>query len=158
MPRYPGPLPNPDFRRQVAAEVMAPFVGVVSGEITTTSRIVLGTTRYKGRVTDVVMSVLNAGKADSSVPTITGEVRINGTSIFTTRPSIVHVSGEAAQQKTTHTDAADTGIGAPVINESANTFSPGDVLVWDLLYSGSTNPTTKMNNAAILVEVEPYNP
>jgi hypothetical protein len=158
MPKYPGPLPNSDFRRQVASEVMAPLVGSISGEITTSSRLVLGTTRYKGRVTDVVMSVLNAGKNDATVPTLTGNVRINGTTIFSTQPVIAHVSGEAAQQKTTHTDAADTGITAHVINESANTFSPGDVIVWDALYSGNTGPTTKMNNASVLVEVEPYNP
>ena len=155
---YKGPLPSPDFRQQVADEVMTPLMDVISGEVAATTSRPLGIARFKGRIKRVVMSVAADGADDTpaNIPRISGEVTINKTSIFTTKPSIGHISGETPAQKTTFSENADTGIVAAVINESANSFNPGDVIDWTAIYSGSASPTTKIQSPGILVEVEPY--
>ena len=82
---------------------------------------------------------------------------INKVSIFTTKPSIGHVSGESATigQKTTWAEAGDTGIIQPVINQATASFVIGDVLDWTAIYSGSGSPTEKIQSPGIVVEVEP---
>lgn len=154
---YKGPLPNPDFRQQVADEVMPPFMDVISGEVSATVSRSLGVARFKGRVKRVIMSVAADGAADTpdNTPRISGEVTINKTSIFTTKPSIGHISGETPAHKTTFSENADTGVVAAVINESASSFNPGDIIDWTAIYSGSANPGNKIQSPGILVEVEP---
>ena len=156
MKGYKGPLPTPDFRRQVAQESFPPFVDGVSGEFTNSGEVrILGVAAFAGKVVNVIGSVAGSGKNDSSVPTVTFDVAINGTSIFTTKPIIAHVSGEVNQHKTSYDEADDTGITAAVINEDANTFAIGDILTWTAKYSGAAVPTTKIKSPSILVEVEP---
>ena len=156
---YDGPLPTRDFRRQVANEVMVPFTDAVSGEFTSSGEVrTLGVANFAGKVTKTIVSVASSGKNDSSAPTLTVDVAINGTSIFTTKPVIAHVSGEVAQHKTTYTEADDTGITAEVINQSACSFSIGDLLTWTAKYSGAASPTTKIKSIGIVVEVEPVDP
>ena len=157
---YNGPLPHPDFRRQVADELLAPFTDVISGEFAATVNRPLGVARLKGRIKNVILSVANDGSdADASdTPRVSGEVYINKTSVFTTVPSIGHVSGESpatGQHKTTFSEAADTGIIQPVINTNANTFNVGDILTWTAIYSGNASPNVKMESPGIIVEVEP---
>jgi hypothetical protein len=154
---YGGPLPTKDFRRQVAMEVMLPFRDSISGEIAATTVRNLGVANFAGKVVQTILAVSTCGK-DNTAPKVTADVRINGTSIFTTKPAIAHVSGEVAQHKTSYAEAADTGITAEVIDESANSFEIGDVLDWSAIYSGNANPTTKMANVSIIVEVEPNDP
>jgi hypothetical protein len=135
---------------------MTPLIGTLSGEISATKKsLALGVINFPGKIRNVIASVSTAGKNDSSVPTVTVDVMINGTTIFTTKPIIAHVSGETAQHKTTYSEAGDTGITAPVIDEDANTFAIGDIITWTATYSGSTTPTTKMANVNIVVEVQP---
>ncbi len=155
---YAGPLPSTDFRQQVADEVMSPFVDVISGEVSATVSRPLGIARYKGRIKKVILSVASDGSADTmaNTPRFSGEVTINKVSIFTTKPSIGHVSGEAAQHKTTFSENADTPIIAGVINESANIFYPGDIIDWTLIYAGNASPGVKLKSPGILVEVEPF--
>lgn len=155
---YKGPLPSPDFRQQVADEVMTPFMDVISGEVSATVSRPLGIARFKGRIKRVIMSVAADGAADTpaNTPRISGEVTINKTSIFTTKPSIGHISGETPVHKTTFSENADTSIIAAVINESANSFNPGDVIDWTAIYSGSASPGNKIQSPGILVEIEPY--
>ncbi len=156
---YKGPLPTPDFRQIVADEVMAPFTDMISGELVATTTRPLGIARFKGRIKNVIMSVENdgVGAAVADTPRLSGEVTINKTSIFTTKPSIGHVSGENATglHKTTFSEAADTGIIQPVINEAANSFVPGDIINWTAIYSGSGTPTLSIRSPGIVVEVEP---
>lgn len=152
---YGGPLPTKDFRRQVATEVMVPFVDSISGEISATTVRNLGVANFAGKVKRTIIGVSTAGKDDSDQPTLTVDVRINGTTIFTTKPVLAAVSGEASQHKTTWGEAADTGITAEVINEAACSFNIGDVIDWTAIYSGAGGPTTKMANVSIVVEVEP---
>lgn len=152
---YGGPLPTKDFRRQVATEVMVPFADSISGEIAATTVRNLGVANFAGKVKRTIIGVSTAGKDDSDQPTVTVDVRINGTSIYSTQPVIAAVSGEVAQHKTTWSEAADTGITDEVINEAANSFEIGDVFDWTAKYSGAGSPTTKMANVSIVVEVEP---
>ena len=153
---YKGPLPTPDFRRQVAQESYPPFVDGISGEFVNSGEVrILGVAGFAGKVTNVIASVASSGKNSTSVPTVTFNVAINGTSVFTTKPIIAHVSGEAAQHKTTYEEAADTGITAAVIDEDNNIFAIGDILTWTATYSGAAAPTTKIRSPSILVEIGP---
>src|SRR5574340_1085894 len=93
---YNGPLPSPDFRRQVSDEVMPPFHDCISGEFSATVSRPLGIARFAGRIKNVILSVANdgVGAAMADTPRLSGEVTINKVSVFTTKPSIGHVSGE----------------------------------------------------------------
>lgn len=156
---YKGPVPSPDFRKMVADEVMPPFTDLISGEFSATVNRPLGIARFKGRVTNVILSVAKDGSSGSAAdtPRISGEVCINKTSIFTTKPSIGHISGESVSigQKTTWSEAGDTGVIQPVINQSTATFEIGDVLDWTAIYSGNASPDEKIQSPGIVVEVEP---
>jgi hypothetical protein len=153
-PYFPLPV---NFPQQVANEVFPPFVGNVSGEIAINKLgIPLGIARFAGRIVDINIAALQSGRRDTTV-FISGEVdvKINGTTCLTTKPRIYGKSGAASEHKTTFTSAADTGVRAAVINQSANTFAEGDILTWDLIYYGETSPATKMQNVCVIVEVEP---
>lgn len=156
---YKGPLPSPAFRSQVADEVLTPFMDVISGEFAATVNRPLGIARFKGRVKNVILSIAKDGSdgTAANTPRVSGEVYINKASIFTTVPSIGHVSGESAAigHKTSWHEAGDTGIIQPVINESANLFNIGDVLDWAAIYDGHGSPSVKIQSPGIIVEVEP---
>lgn len=144
------------FPQMVANEVIPPFIGTISGEVTVTKRgMPLGVARFPGTVTRVAVSVLGNGKDDSSVPAGEVNVKINGTTCLLTKPKITHVSGEASVQKTTYASAGDTGITAGVVSETAKTFAQGDVITWDFIYTGTTTPTIKMHNVSVIVEILP---
>lgn len=152
-----APWPSINFDRQVADVVLPPLMGFVSGEVSASKPgLPLGVARCTGKVVGVTFSVLSAGKNNTSVPTGTATVYVNGAAVCSTNPSIVHVSGETAQQKTTASSAGDTGVTEAVIDHTANSFSVGDVFTWDFTYVGSTSPTTKMNTPSIIVELDPH--
>jgi hypothetical protein len=157
MTKYPGPLTGPDFGRQVSRWSTSPFRATISGEVNSNYYGTLGVANLKSRVVDVIFSVSTCGE-DATAPTATIDVYINGTTIFSTLPVLAHVAGESAQFKTTHSEAADTGITAHVIDDAANTLNIGDILSWKLAYSGNASPTKKMANPTIIVEVDPVTP
>lgn len=149
-----GPYPNRAFPKQVAANVLPPLVATVSGELTTNvTGKPMGAVRFPGRVSDVWLSVGGSGKDDTNTLQVAGDVLINGTTCLSTNPVIAHVSGEAAQQKTTKNDA-DTGVTQAVLSTS-NTVSQGDVITYSLTLTRTTSPTTEMRNVAVVVEFEP---
>ena len=124
--------PTPKFNQYLAANVLPPMIGVLSGEITASVALApLGAVRTGCKISDVWISVNASGKDDTNVLGLSGEVYINGTTCLTTAPYIQHVSGEASTTKTTKT-TGDTGITRRVINYSANTCAPGDVLTYSL--------------------------
>ncbi len=155
MRKKAGPLPSVHWARKVDSQVMEPLSATVSGEITA-SRIdvPLGAPRFAGEVTGVYLSVANSGKDDSNELNITGEVYINAVSCLTTAPSIAHISGEDAQNKTTVV-TGDTGILQGVVDKTANTFSPGDVFTASFLITRTASPTTEIMNPVVVVELEP---
>lgn len=155
---YKGPHPTVGFPEKVANVAMPPLTGGVSGEVTAgESHLPLGVVRVSGSIVGVELSVISSGKDDTNTLSIAGDVLINETSIFTTKPAIAHVSGEAAQHKTTHEDASDTGITEAVINASACSFEPGDIITWGYEITRTASPTSEISTPSILVELLPEN-
>ena len=102
-----GPLPTQRFAQQVSDVAMPPLYGFVSGEITASQMgNTLGVARFDGAIVGVYGSVLASGKDDTNALSVEFDVKINGTSVLTTKPKIAHVSGEASQFKTTFPEAA----------------------------------------------------
>lgn len=152
---YPGPLPGIDFRRQVADEVFPPFQASISGEFSASrGGMPLGLARFDGRVKSVHLSAY-CGYNSSQEPTIEANVKINGVSVFSTKPKLVGNTGAVAY-KTTFEAADDTGATQAVLNAAAIDFVAGDLFTWDLAYTGNGSPSVKTANPAIIVEVEPY--
>jgi len=155
MTDYLGPRPSVNFKKMVAHDVLDPLSYVISGEFTTEYLgVVLGSPRANGKVTDVWWSVKGCGRDDDNMISGEVDVLINGTSCLTTKPSIRYVSGELSQHKTTKI-TGDTGITQAVINNSANSFTAGDVITCDVILTAESSPDTKMNNAVVVVELEP---
>jgi len=155
MKRQIGPFASVHELKRMDANVMPPMQSSFSGEITTDSdNGVMGAVNAGGRVSNVWMSVAASGKDDTNPLSIAVDVRINGTTCLTTQPFISHVSGEASTQKTTII-TGETGIRQAVINSSANTFAPGDIIsrVFDL--TRTATPTTEISNPVVVVELEP---
>ena len=150
-----GPYPTPGATKQWAANIAMPLVAVVSGEITTNvTSALLGAAKEPGLISDAWLSVAGSGKDDTNTLQVALDVTINGTTCLTTNPIIAHVSGEAAQQKTTKTDS-DTGVTQAVIDTDANSVAQGDVIGYSLTLTRTASPTTEMNNVAVVVEFEP---
>lgn len=150
-----GPLPQPFWRKRLAVNVLPPLMGTHSGELASNVQdITLGATRFAGEITGVWMSVSGSGKDDSNELNITGEIYINETTALSTTCKIAHISGEAAQHKTTKI-TGDTGITEAVVNKSQNSFSPGDVITGKFTVQRTGSPTTEIKNPCIVVELEP---
>lgn len=152
-----GRLPFGDVseNRRMSANIMPPLQDSISGEIVAaqTGRP-MGAAHMAGRVTDFYISARNAGRDDDNHISLSGELKINGTSCLTTQPSIGYTSGEAGQQKTTRI-TGDTGVTQAVINDSANSLSAGDVLTWDLLVQSQASPDEKITDVVAVVVFEP---
>ena len=147
--------PAPAFNQYLAANVLAPMSVGLSGEITgNIATAPLGAVRTGCKISDVWLSVNASGKDDAQTLSLTGNVYINGATCLTTPPVIAHVSGEASMQKTTKI-TGDTGITQKVLNTSANTCAPGDILTYSFTLTRTASPTTEMNNAVLVVEFLP---
>lgn len=154
MKQRKGPYPSPGSPKQWAANIMPPLVAVVSGELTANQTgVPMGSVGLPGRISDVWLSVAGSGKDDSATLQVAADVMINGTTCLTTNPVIAHVSGEAAQQKTTKTDS-DTGVTQAAIS-SSNSVAQGDIISYSLTLTRTASPTTEINNVAVVVEFEP---
>jgi hypothetical protein len=150
-----GPFVSVAINKQNAANIQAPLVGVVSGEFTTSSPgVPLGAMNGGGRMSNVWLSIATSGKDDAQTLGVEVDVKINGSTCLATKPKILHVSGEASQQKTTKI-TGDTGITQAVMNASANTYTAGDVITWDRTVTRTASPTTEMANLVVVVEFEP---
>uniref|UniRef100_A0A6M3J8R9 Uncharacterized protein n=1 Tax=viral metagenome TaxID=1070528 RepID=A0A6M3J8R9_9ZZZZ len=151
------PFPFVGQESMIDEKIQPPLSYSHSGEITSTTGVFpLGDVRRAGRVIDVSMSVNSCGRDDSSPLIISGEIYINGTTCLTTRPSIAFVSGEAPQQKTTRV-TGDSGITQAVIDTTANTVVPGDVITGIVTLDRTASPETEINNLIISVDFEPVN-
>jgi len=154
MKQRKGPYPSPGFPKLVAANVVPPLVAAFSGEFTANvTGYPMGSVGLPGRISDVWVSVAGSGKDDSATLSLAADVLINGTTCLTTNPVIAHVSGEAAQQKTTKV-SGDTGVTQAVLS-SSNSVSQGDIISCSLTLTRTASPTTEMNNVAVVVEFEP---
>ena len=153
--RYQGPFPTPNFSKQVNEVAEPSLAGLYSGQITVgKAGVLIGAAKGAGKVVDVWMSIKGSGKDDSNELELSGNVYINGTTCLSTNPVIAHVSGEAATNKTTK-ETGDTGITQGVVNPDARTYSAGDVFTCDFTLTRTASPTTEMQNAVIMVDLEP---
>ena len=156
MENYKGPFPGVAFNKLVAANVMPPLIGTVSGEITSKSAgNPMAAMRMAGRITDVWMSVRSAGQEDAANQALglSGEVFINGVAALSTPAVIMFVSGETAGTRKTTKVTGDTGITQAVIDPAANEFSPGDTITFDFSLT-RTSPTHEVTDPVIVVELE----
>ena len=152
---YRGPLPGPAFGQQVSSQVDPPIAVGHSGEITTNKdNISIYAPRQAGRVANAYLSVGASGKDDSNTLSLELDVKINGTSVFTTKPKIAHVSGEASQQKTTLV-TGDTGITQAVMDTDNNDYSPGDLITYTYDLTRTASPTTEISAPVAVIELMP---
>jgi len=147
---FPGPMPSPGFRRAMAANIEPALVFQQSGTLTANKNFVLGSPRRDGQVVDAYLSLGVAGKDNTNPLACELEVTIDGTSIFTTKPKITHVSGEASGMKST-VNTGGSGITSPVFAGSDAAFSAGDVFMGKLTVTRTASPTTEMANVAVVV-------
>jgi len=152
---YKGPLLSPDLPQMLAKTVEQPLILNFSGEITANSPGVLaGSPRFNGRVYDIMLSVGESGKDDSSALSLQADVKINGTSCLTTKPKISHISGEASGQKSTRQSGEDTGI-TPAEISSDNDYIAGDIFTVDWELTRTASPTTEIANASLVIMLVP---
>lgn len=150
-----GPFTQPGWRKRLAVNILNPLQGTYSGEVTAdVNDFAIGTSRFAGEVVGVSLSVQASGKDDTNELNLSGEVYISGITCLTTTPKIAHISGEDSQNKTT-IGGLGAGTVEAVIDTTANTFSPGDVLSASFTVERTGSPTTEIKNPVILVELEP---
>jgi hypothetical protein len=150
-----SPLPEVGWAERLALNVMPPIQATVSGEITSTTVLNLGATRFKGAIKNVWLSVGQCGRDDSGNSlSLAADVRINGTTALATPPAIAAVTGEAAVQKTTAI-TSDTGITAAVLDYTNYTFDAGDTIEATLVLTRTASPDSEMANPCVVVELEP---
>lgn len=149
------PLPETGWRERLALNVMPPIQGTVSGEITAGHVVNLGSTRFKGAIKNVWMSVGQCGRDDTgNTLSLAADVRINGLTALATQPTIAAVTGEAAVQKTT-AKVGDTGITAGVLDYTNYTFEAGDTIEATFVLTRTASPVNEMANPCVVVELEP---
>lgn len=152
------PFSSPTFSKQCEFAIGQSFGACVSGEFTANQMgTPIGAVKKAGQIANVFLSCIASGKDDSNTLSFTCDVFINGVSCLTTPPVIAHVSGEASTSKTTKL-AVDTGITAAVMDTTANSLNPGDVVTYDLVLTRTASPTTEMNTPCVVVELEPVSP
>lgn len=151
-----SPLPEVGWRERLALNVMPPLQAVASGEITAARTVInLGSPRFKGAIKNVWLSVGQCGRDDSGNPlSLAVDVRLDGTTVLATQPTIAGVTGEAAVQKTT-IDVADTGITAAVLDYTHYTFNAGATLECEFILTRTASPASEMENPCVVVELQP---
>jgi len=149
------PLPEVGWKERLALNVMPPIQATVSGEITATTVINLGTPRFKGAIKNVWLSVGQCGRDDTgNTLSLAADVRINGTTCLATQPSIAAVTGEAAIQKTTAI-AGDTGVTEAILDYTNYTFNAGATIEATFVLVRTASPGSEMANPCVVVELEP---
>jgi len=149
---YPGGTEFPKMVSDVS-EPSAVLMG--SGQFTANIMgYPIASPKTSGKIAGIYLSVGGSGRDDSNPLSVEGDVFINGVSCLTTKPKIEGENGSAAAQKTT-VITGDDGITQAVINEAANTYTPGDVITGDLALVRTSSPTTEINTPIMVVELEP---
>lgn len=154
MKQRKGPYPSPAAMKQFASNQIPALQASVSGEISASkTSIPMGAVNIRGRVQAAFLSFGDCGRDDSDDLYVELNVKINGTTCMTTKPKVPANDGSASEQKTTKV-TGDTGIVQGVVNASANSVSPGDVVTVDFELT-RVSPDTEMANCFAVVEVEP---
>ncbi|MFA6735898.1 MAG: hypothetical protein WCR87_03145 [Saccharofermentanales bacterium] len=156
MKEMQGPFPaGVAGLKSIAANNLPPLFVSVSGNLTSSvSGAPIGAARCAGRVRKFWFTLGASGKDDTNPLQVSGELKINGTTCLSTRPSIGHISGEASQHKTTLV-TGDTGMTQAVIDGDANSFSAGDIFTYDLDLVRTASPDTEISSIVVCAELEP---
>lgn len=147
-----GTIPmGPNFRNQVIDQGLKVSY-TISGEITASKGgIPVYAPDFPGKVCDVHLCLANGGLDNTNPLSVEGDLKIDGTSVFSTKPKITYVSGEAADA--TSTFDSGTGITSGVVDEDSNSFTAGQVLMLDIDVTRTASPGTEMNNLVVLVDL-----
>lgn len=152
------PKPSVKFENHVSAWVQPPMTGCFSGELkASTGRIPLGLARFPGSVANCSLSAI-VGKDNAQALAVAVQFYINDVSVCSTPAAVAHVSGEAAQVKTTKGLAASVTGKTIAVLGSDLTVSEGDILSYALTLTRTATPTTEIKDVSVMVEIEPNLP
>jgi hypothetical protein len=157
-----GPLPSVGFKRQVVDVSFPPIYSQYKGTnfqpSWTEAEPPLAMMTKSGSVVNVEVALRQQGSPQvGQSGEVEVDVRIDGTSIFTTQdtcPRIAYVSGEDfTLSKNTLPERGDTGITRGVIDGGNNSFEIGDML--EFWYRRRGNYSSSPKDLMILVELAP---
>lgn len=127
-----------------------PIIYTISGEFTADdSGVPLTSPDFDGYIQKVNVSLGASGKDDTNTLSVEVDVKVNTSTIFTTKPKIAHVSGEASQAK--NTLSSGDGITEAVYDRTATDFDAGDIIYADIDVTRTASPTTEMSNLVLSV-------
>lgn len=149
------PLKSPAFGPSASAMLgkAQRLMATISGEFTASKNgMILGVAPFTGRVKAVNIGLNNCGRDDSNPLNSAVDVKVNGTTIFSTKPSIDRNNGSAGTKKSTF--GGETGVTQPVFTVVRPPVSAGDTLTCDVTVTRTASPTTEMNGLSVFVDLE----
>lgn len=153
---FPGPMPSPGFPQMFAKWSEPPLVYQQSGQLTANKVIVLGAPRRDGKIIDAYIALDNCGRDNSGVElSAEFDVKIGGTSIFTTKPKIRHLTGELATESKHTMTSGDGGVTVGVINSANAAYDAGAIIMGQVTVTRTATPATEMSNVAVVVVLNP---
>jgi hypothetical protein len=156
MSGFSGPMPGPGFKQQMAKWNEPSLEFQHSGQLTSHKDFILGSPRRAGRIIDAYFSVGNCGIDNTGAElSLALDVKINDTSIFTTKPEIAYVTGEAVGERKSTVDTTDTGVTVGVINSAANEYDPGDIITGNLAMTRTASPASEIKEVAVVAILNP---
>jgi len=155
MTGFTGPMPSPGFKQAMSRYSEPSLEFQASGQIVLTKNVVLGAPRRAGYISDAYMSIGNCGRDNSgSTLGVELDITIGATSIFTTKPKILHCTGEAAGTAKT-TIVSGEGVTPGVINGANAAYSAGAVIMGKMSLTRTASPATEMQNVAVVAILNP---
>lgn len=104
---------------------------------------------YNGRIATAGLYLNNTGTINTNPLELEADVKIGGTSIFTTLPKLTTVAADGAS-----TLVAGVGITQAVIDDTINSFSIGDTITVTLDLTRTDIPTDEMAGAIVILGLD----
>lgn len=132
------------------AKLYMPFTRHISGDIaaTVTARA-LGKARAAGTIDHAAFTLLEMGADGTDALSGEGDILINGTSIFTTKPVLAKNATDGAWS-----DASGTGVTVGVIDATKNIVAAGDIITFSWTLTRTT-PETEQAGLTVQVDILP---
>lgn len=141
--------PSVGFPKQVERAVVEKSLSIQtfsytnSGNLTgSVSGALIGTSAISGEVSDLVLSVGDQGRDDTDALSLEADLKLNGSSIMSTNPTVEGASGEAG----TATVGSDPAFSSHSVNR-------GDRFTLDLNLTRTT-PDTEMSDINVAVVIK----
>jgi hypothetical protein len=149
-----GPWPGgPEFLKTIAANMQAPLVVSISGEITASDgHKVMGAASVDGKVVGAYLSVKERGVDGTNDLYLEADLFVNGTTFLATKPKI-EAGATASGGGQADTFDSGTGITQAVFTGSGE-VRRGDVFTCSFELTRTT-PDTEMTNAVFVVDFVP---